>query len=100
MKEQELRDIATCHLCGNKIGACGMPAFYRVRIQQWGLKTDALQRQTGMEMMMNRHVALAQAVGADEDMATEIGDAVEITVCHTCSYEKALPIMVLAEDEK
>ena len=100
MKEKELRDIATCHICGNKIGACGIPTFYRVRIQHWGLKLDAMQRQTGMEMMMNGHVALAQIMGADEDMATQLGDDIEITVCHTCSYEEALPIMVSAEDEE
>jgi len=97
MKEEELRKIAKCAMCGKGIGHTKLPLFWRVRIQRYGLKMDALQRQQGLEMFFGGHVAIAQVMGADEDMAEEMS-SIEITLCETCGTEKQTVIAVLAEE--
>ena len=99
MKERELRAAATCGLCGKKIGHTRLPLFWRVTIERWGIKANAVMRQAGLEMMMGGNVGLAQAFSPDEDMAVRVMDPVTITVCETCAVEKAVPVMVMLPDE-
>lgn len=66
MKEQELRAHATCSLCRQKIGASGLPLFYRLTVERFGVKLDAVRRQAGLEMMLGGAVRIAQAMGIDE----------------------------------
>jgi len=94
MKELELRKVAKCVICGEKIMHAGIPLFWRVRIERYGLKADAIKRQQGLDMMISPH--LAQVMGPDEDMAEKFF-SIEITVCETCASEKSLPVAVLAE---
>jgi hypothetical protein len=100
MKEKELRKVITCSLCGKKAPECGVPLFYRVRIERWGIDLGAVRRQSGLELMFGgtagAAIALAQAMGADEDMAHHVMDPVAITVCETCSH-KSHPLGVLVE---
>ena len=98
MKEEELRKICNCTLCGKPVGHTRLPLFWRVRIQRYGLKIDAIKRNAGLTMMLGGHVALAQIMGPNEDMAKKISE-IEITVCETCALEKPLPVAVLAEEE-
>ncbi len=97
MKESELRENATCALCGLRIGHAGIPIFYRVKLETFGLKIDAIKRKTGLEMMMDGNSALASVMGPDEDMAEPIGDALSFTVCQSCYTEKSFPLMVFGE---
>ena len=99
MKEKELREKATCGICGQKIGHTGMPIFYTVKFQTWGLDHGALQRQTGLEMMLGGHVALAQIMGADEDMANPMSKETEVTICFECWTESTLPLCLVAGDK-
>ena len=85
MKERELRAHAVCSLCRKKIGESGVPLFYRVTLERFGVKLDAVRRQTGLEMMLNGHVAIAQAMGPDEDMAVPVMEKVVLVVCESCS---------------
>ena len=95
MKEKELREIATCALCGKRIGDSGLPLFWRVRIRRYGLKADAMRRQQGLGMMIGGQ--LAQVMGPDEDLAEKISET-EITVCETCATKPELTcVAVLAE---
>lgn len=87
MKEKELRACATCGLCRKKIGDSGIPLFWRVRIERHGIKMDAVRRQAGLEMLLNGHVAIAQAMGCDEEMTTPVMDPLEFTVCETCATD-------------
>ena len=98
MKEQELREVATCGMWGNNIGRTGMPLFWRVRIERYGLKADALRRQQGLTMMLGGHAALAAIMGPDEDMAEKISSK-EITVCEDCCTKQTV-IAALAEEEE
>lgn len=85
MKERELRAHATCSMCRKKIGESGVPLFYRVTLERFGVKLDAVRRQTGLEMMLNGHVAIAQAMGPDEDMAVPVMEKLVLVVCESCS---------------
>ena len=96
MKETEIRKHSTCNLCKNKILKNGIPIFYVVKIQNYGLDLNAIQRQSGMATMMG-HAGLAQVMGPNEDMASPITDEVIITVCSECYAEKDLCIAHLNE---
>ncbi len=96
MKEQELRKIATCAMCGKRIGHVGVPVFWRVRIKRYGLKGDAIRRQSGLETFFDGYVALAQVMGSNEDMA-EVISSVEVTVCEDCCTKQTC-VAVLAEE--
>lgn len=101
MNEQEVRRHAVCSLCHEKILRTGLPLFYRVTIERFGMKMDAVRRQHGMELLMG-NVALAQVMGPNEDMAMPVMDPLVLVVCETCSMDldnKAYPIAHLAEFE-
>ncbi len=84
MKEKELREHATCDVCGKKIGAAGLPMFWIVRIERHGLLLDAMKRQDGLAMFFGGHSGLAEVMGPNEDMTTPLMAPVELTVCETC----------------
>ncbi len=96
MKEAELRKHATCALCGNKVLAAGMPLFWRVTVERFGIDLRAIQRQQGLTMMLGGNAAIAAAMGPDEDLAMPIGDAETVTVCEACCT-KTTCVAVLAE---
>lgn len=85
MKERELRAHAICSLCRKKILEGGLPLFYRLTIERFGVKFDAIRRQAGLEMMLDNHVAIAQAMGPDEDMTMSMMEKLTLVVCETCS---------------
>ena len=97
MKEAELREKANCGLCGLPIGHTGLPFFYRVSMESFGVKLDAVRRQSGREMMMGGHVQLAGVMGPNEDMAESMGPATEFTVCQTCYADKEYPLRACRE---
>lgn len=88
MKEHELRSLAVCGHCKKKIGHTGLLSFWVVTLQRFGLDHRALQRQTGMELLMGGHVALAQVMGPNEDLAKPLSQAVTISVCERCATEE------------
>ena len=97
MKEKELREIAKCAFCGKKFGESRLPLFWRVRVQRYGLKVDAIQRQQGLTMLLGGHAQLAQVMGTDADMAEKISEN-EITVCESCCTARTC-VGELAEKE-
>ena len=85
MKEKELRSHAMCSLCKKKVLESGLPFFYRLRIERFGVDVNAVKRQTGLTMMLGGHAGLALAMGTDEEMAIPLMDALVLVVCVTCS---------------
>jgi hypothetical protein len=98
MKEAELRRHATCSLCGNKVMAQGMPLFWRVTVERFGIKADPVERQTGLAMMLGS-AQLASAMGPDEDMAEPIMEPVVLTVCESCDTRSTC-VAAMAESSK
>jgi hypothetical protein len=96
VKEKELRECATCAVCGNKIGQSGLPMFWRVRLERHGVKLDAVRRQSGLTEMLGGSAVLAMAMGTDEEMTLPMMDPVTLTVCEDCCT-KEVCIAQLAE---
>jgi hypothetical protein len=95
MKEKELRQHAKCSLCRKPIMHAGLPLFYRVTVERFGIDMRAAQRQQGLGMMLSP--SLAMVMGPDEDMAMPMMEPVTITVCEHCSTEMAPCIAALPE---
>lgn len=88
MKEAELRKHTDCTVCGGKITAAGVPLFYRVTIERFGIDLRAVRRQSGLAQFLGgspQAVAIAEAMGPDEDMAQAMMEPTVVTVCETCS---------------
>lgn len=96
MREKELRACAKCGLCGKPFGASGMPLFYRIKIERFGVKGDVVRRQAGLEQMLGS-VQLAQAMGPDEEMTMPLMEPLRMTVCETCSVQESHCIAAMVE---
>lgn len=91
MKEEELRKHCLCSLCGEKIMARGgLPLFYRVTVERFGINLRAAQRQDGLAQFLG-HTQLARIMGPDEDIASPLMEPLVLTVCETCSYSIEAP---------
>lgn len=95
MKQAELMQHATCTLCRQKIGHTGLPLFWTVRIERFGIDVHAVRRQDGLAALIG-HPGIAAAMGPDETMAKPMMDPVTLTVCETCAIHGP-PIAWLAE---
>ncbi len=96
MKELELRQHADCTGCGKKIGHTGLPLFWRVTVERFGIDMQAVKKQSALAEWMG-NATLARAMGTDDDMATPVMAPVTITLCEQCSVDCQLPIAALAE---
>jgi len=96
MKEKELRECATCAMCGEKIGKSGVPMFWRVRLERHAVKLDAVRRQSGLTALLGGSAILAAAMGVDEEMTVPMMDPVTLTVCEECCTNETC-IAYLAE---
>ena len=97
MRELELREHATCLVCGKRIGTSGLPMFWIVRIERHGVKLDAIQRQDQLAGFLGGQAGLARVMGPDEDMTTPLMDPVELTVCEICGTGRQVCVAELAE---
>lgn len=95
MKEKELRRHADCNICGLKIGASGLPLFWRVTVERFGLDAAACQRQHGLGMAFGAE--LAMVMGPDEDLAKPMMEPRVVTVCETCGTQ-ATSVAALSEE--
>lgn len=81
MKEAELRKRAQCSRCKKKIGAAGL-VFATLLQRDYVIDINAAQRQTGLGLKLG--AGLAMHMGPDEDLAIEVPEAVDFTLCATC----------------
>ncbi len=104
MKERELREMATCKSCGKKLGTSflenhTLPMFWKVTFERYILDDQAMKRQAGLEMMVG-HVAIAQALSPNEEMANLLSGPTTVCICEHCAMMAGMPIAALAmEDE-
>lgn len=95
MKEAELRKHALCDLCAKKIGHSGLPLFWKVTIERFGVDMGAIRRQSGLAVMLGSPT-LASVMGPGEDMAQPVMEPKVLTVCEPCAIAAKLPVAVLA----
>jgi hypothetical protein len=96
MKAAELRQHQTCGLCHKKVLHTGLPLFWRVTVERFGVDMRAVLRADGLAAMLGSG-ALAAAMGPDEDLATPVGEPSVLAVCEHCATSLSLPVAVLAE---
>lgn len=96
MKEAELRAAATCALCRKPFGHTGLPLFWRVTIERFGVDVRATRRQDGLAQMLG-NTALASVMGPGEEMAGLIAEPTTITVCEECAITKSHCVAMMAE---
>ena len=85
MKEKELRELSTCRVCREKIGQKALPIMWKVKAERHGLDARALQRQTGLGMMIG--APLAQVMGPDEDMTQVLAEET-CMICDECMIQR------------
>ena len=85
------REITRCAKCGHGVLHNGIPLFFRVAIEHFGVDLNAVRRAAGLEMMLGS-AALAQVMGPDEDIATRIGEGSKAVLCHDCALDPNLSI--------
>lgn len=98
MKEQELRHLATCCVCRRKVGQLPTGVFNKISSERFMVNPRAVQRQHGLEQMLG-NVALAQVMGAGEDMAVSMGPAITIMICDDCVMEHVHQIFQAYEEQ-
>lgn len=101
MKERELRDHATCSLCREKIlspaAAGGLPLFWRVTVERFGVDLRAVERQQGLTMLLGGNATIAAAMGPDEEMTQPLMEPLVLTICERCGTAKDYPVAALVE---
>jgi hypothetical protein len=98
MKAEELRKYAVCSICRKKLGETGLPLFYKVTIERFGIDLAAVNRQAGLEQMIG-NPRIAQAMGTDSEMTVKLLEPTVLSICEPCStdFDRPRPIAALAE---
>jgi len=89
VKRAELLKHAKCGLCHKPVGNSGLPLFWKLTVERFGIDVRAAQRQDAMGVMMGHH-GLAAIMGPDEDMAAPMMPPVTVTVCETCATQETM----------
>lgn len=97
MKENELRNHATCANCHKKVLEDGIPLFWRVTIERFGIDINAVRRQQGLTMMLGGNAVIAAAMGPNEDMAMPFMEPTIVTLCEACGSGKTVNICALSD---
>ena len=95
----KLSDIKKCAKCGKGVMHTGLPLFWRVTIERFGIDKAACDRRHGLETFFGGgHVGarLAGVMGPDEDIAKPIVDAKVLILCEDCAMVDH-PVAALAE---
>lgn len=98
MKENELRESANCGVCSKGFGHTGLPLFWRITIERFGIDMTAVQRQDGLAQLLGGSSQLANIMGTDADMTKPMMDPVKVTICEDCIIKPVI-IAALAEKE-
>lgn len=97
LREHDLRELPPCALCGKQIGHTGLPLFWRVTVERFGVDLRAIQRQDGLGALLGSSL-LAAVMGPDEIVAKPLMEPVKAIVCEECALKPA-PIALLAEKQ-
>lgn len=99
MKANELRTHTTCDLCRNKIMHSGLPLFWKVSVERFGIDFNAIKRADGLTAMLGNAI-LADAMGPNEDVAQCLMEAVALTLCEPCAMNNGLMLAAMSKAEE
>lgn len=88
------RDLGPCSKCGKGLGHSGDICSTRVVVTRLVMNLNAIQRQTGLEMMLGS-AALAEVMGRNEELLVSLGDADTLLLCDDCAMNTT--VMALSE---
>ena len=88
-------EIQKCLLCKEGIGHNDDLRFHRLSLESFQIDIGAVQRAHGMELQMGGHVALANIMGPDEDLAKSLGASKRFIICDTCYRTKKIPLALI-----
>lgn len=80
-------ELQPCALCGQGLMHNGLPLFWRIRLERFGVDRHAVNQAAGMETFFGGAVALAR-VFSDPEIATPVGEVRTILVCESCAGER------------
>lgn len=91
--------ITNCKICGKGLAHAGIPIFYQVKIQTFGLDRRAIETQRGLEMMLGDAAPLARVFAPDPHIAKPVGEESTVLVCQSCAVAiDAPPFICLMRD--
>lgn len=95
MKQHE---IQKCIKCSQGVMHAGMPLFWKISVERFGIDIKSIKRQVGLEMMLGNS-GLARAMGADEEIAKPVMSKVEFVLCESCAIEEnCIPLLAETAD--
>lgn len=97
----KLSEIKKCAKCGKGVMHAGLPLFWRVTIERFGIDKAAVDRRAGLETFFGggrAGAALAGVMGTDEDIAKPVMDKVELILCEDCACSTQ-PVAIAALSE-
>jgi hypothetical protein len=92
-------EIKKCTMCGKGVMHTGLPLFWRVTIERFGISLDAVQRRHGLEQYFGGGyvgATLAGVMGPDEQIAQPVMLPVTLILCEECAMQD-VPIAALPE---
>ncbi len=92
----KLRDIKKCDECGKGVLHTGVPLFWRVRVERFGIDMREVRQLHGLEMMLGSP-SLADVFSPERDAVRPVMDAVELTLCEECMSGRGLGLAALVE---
>ncbi len=98
MKEVELRKHTLCSICGQKVLHTGVPLFWKVTVERFGVDLRATQRQDGLAAFIG-NTAIASVMGPGEDLAKPMMEAQVLTLCEECAFGGA-PVCAVAMEKR
>lgn len=86
MKRNEIKN---CVVCDRGVCANNNLTFYKLQLTSYLVDVGAVRRQTGLEELIG-HPGIANALGADEDIAIQTCVDGVVLVCLTCATHASL----------
>lgn len=99
--EMKRNELQKCAMCGKGVMHAGLPLFWMVTIERFGVNANAVRRCHGLEMFFGggpSGAALAGAMGVDEDLASPVMEKKRVAICEDCAM-KNYPLAAMAELE-
>jgi hypothetical protein len=90
VKELELRKHANCTACSKPVMHTGLPLFWRVTVERFGVNLTNTNRQDGLAQYLG-NTRLAQIMGPDLDMAARLIGPRVVTLCDACATRPDVP---------
>ena len=89
----KLKELRCCDKCGGQIA----PVFHIVEVTQAIVDSAAVNREYGMVQMMGGSVALASAMGVEEDVVKMVPHSTKLILCQDCGMSGELNLAELVE---